>query len=156
MRKIELLLIALFSCLVGSIEFWFAARGIADWYPALVKPPHAPGPWLLGVAWPVLSLLAAWSLVLFVDAARASASLGAGVRLYLMSGVAGIAFCYLFFVRHLLDLAVLAAVLLAGSIVLIIIIARPYSFRATLLLLPHFLWSAALTSLVHQLIRLNR
>jgi len=156
MRKIHYLLIPLFYLLVGGAGCWYTMQGLAVWYPALAKPAHAPAPWFFLLVWPSLFLLAAWSFFLFVDRARGRASFGVGVRLYIMNGVLGAAWCYLFFVRHLLGLAVLAAALLAGSVVLIIIFARPYSFRATLLLLPYFLWSAVLTSLANEIFLLNR
>lgn len=156
MRKIHCLLILLYYFLVAGVVHWFISLGTGGWYQSLAKPDHAPPAWFFPVVWPPVCFAAAWSFCLFVAEARQSASFWTGVRLYIMLGVLSGALSYLFFARQLPGLAVPAAAVLAGIAVLIIIFARAYSFRATLLLLPFFLWAALFASLSYEIFLLNR
>ncbi|GEM_PF-6667876 len=155
MRKLHFL-VPLLYLLAASAALRFTLLGGGYWDGVLAKPAGAPTTWAFALSWPLFYLLAAWSFLLFAGQAAGSASFGAGVRVYLMQAVLGVSFSYLFFVRQLLGPAVLVAAFFAGSIVLAMILARPHSFRATLVALPCFLWGAFLTSLAHEIFQLNR
>ena len=129
--------------------------GLTTWYVPLARAGDVPPGWLLVPGWLASQALAALSCLEFVGRARGSTHFGPGLRLYLAHALLGRAWWYLFFIQRALGPAVLAGAVLAGSVALIIMLARVSSYRAALLMLPVFLWAVFLTVLAHAVFQLQ-
>lgn len=129
--------------------------GLTTWYVPLARAGEAPPGWLIVLGWLASQALAAFSCLEFIGRARGSSHFGPGLRLYLAHGLLGLAWCSLFFIQRALGPAVLAGAVLAGSVALIIMLARISSYRAALLMLPVFLWTVFLTGLSHAVFQLH-
>ncbi len=152
--KIHYLWVPCFYLLVALAGKFFAAQG-AEWYPTLVKPEYTPSGTFIGLVWPAIFILTAYSLITFINEARPSPLFGIVIRLYLVNGIMNAAWSFIFFTAQQLSFAVLAAVAIAGSVCLIMILARAHSYKAAILLLPYFAWSSLGALLSYDIFRLN-
>ncbi|MGH7175183.1 MAG: TspO/MBR family protein [Minisyncoccia bacterium] len=121
------------------------------WYRALLLPAWAPSEFTVAVIWCVLFLLAALSASAIWNhgTSRALSVLYAGNALLVLL------WNYLFFGPHALGLALLVAIILALSLVVLIILAGRVSRRAAWLLAPYLAWLLFALALTHAIYRLN-
>lgn len=154
--RIHYILVPVFYGMIALAGRVFTARGLGLWYETLLKPAYTPPGWLISMVWLGIYFLTALSLISFINAARSSPGFGTVLRLYILNGILNAAWSYIFFVLHLLGPAVLAAAFIAGSVVMIIILARAYAYMACLLLLPYFVWATFATRLAYDIFMLNR
>jgi len=153
--KIYYILPPLFYFLIALAGRWFTAQGINSWYPALVKPVYTPPGGFIGAMWTIVYIFTAISLIVFISRARSSPVFWLVILLYIVNGLLNAFWSYLFFVQHFLGLAVFDAALLAATLTLIMIMARRYSYLASVLLMPYFLWVCSATYLAFDIFRLN-
>ena len=155
MSKLHYLLVPIFYGLVGGLSWVCMVQGQGGWYSLIVKPSYMPAGWLV-VALQLLSFVpACFSLILFVNHAKGTQVFGSVLRLYAVNGLLNVAFSYLFFVQHFIGPAVLVEAFVAGSVVMIMALARPYIYRVVLLLFPCFVWAAYSTYLAYDIFMLN-
>lgn len=156
MKKIHYILVPLFYFLVALAGRIFTAQGVSSWYPTLVKPDYTPPGGLIGAMWTVIYILAAASLIIFINRARHSPVFWSVILLYIINGVLNALWSYLFFTMHFLGAAVFDAALLAATVAFIMMLARRYSYLASVLLMPYFLWVSFATYLAYDIFRLNQ
>ena len=155
MRKIHYILSPLFYFLVALAGRVFTAQGVKTWYPTLVKPEYTPPGSFIGGMWTVIYILAAASLIIFINRARTAPVFWTVILLYIVNGVLNGLWSYLFFTKHYLGWAVFDASLLAVTVALIMILARRSAYLASALLMPYFLWVSFATYLAYDIFILN-
>jgi tryptophan-rich sensory protein len=130
------------------------ATEIGPWYFHLVKPSWQPPDWLFGPAWTTIYILTgtagvrAWRLG---DEVQRRHFMGA----LLLNVVLNIAWSAIFFTARRPDIALLEVVALWLSIVLILLLVRPYSPRSAWLLSPYLVWVGFAAYLNLTVVRLN-
>ena len=130
---------------------------VGPWYRALRKPAWNPPDWLFGPAWTLIYALIGSALVLAWNAPGGSrlqratlvAAAGGNFALNLLWSA-------LFFARRRPDWALVEVVLLWGSIVALMLAARPLSRLGTVLLVPYLAWVTFAALLNGRIVQLNR
>lgn len=129
---------------------------IGDWYRDLKKPALQPPNWLFGPAWTIILGLAAWSAVIAWNAAADDAARTAVVILFATNAVFHALWSPLFFRLRRPDWALIEVVFLWASLVALVVGLWPISPKASLLILPYFLWVSFACWLNYAIVRLNR
>ncbi len=144
----------------GLVTTAVAAAGtlltnLGPWYFDLVKPSWQPPDWLFGPVWTVVFACTAWSGALAWTAADAAAR-PAVAAAYALNGVLNVGWSLLFFTLRRPDWAFIEAFALWGSIVAMIVVARPWSVQAAWLLVPYLVWVSFATVLTRAVSVRNR
>lgn len=113
-----------------------------DWYATLVLPSWTPPELFAATAWGVLFLGAALSMAAFWEAEANHARLRLVSALYAGNAALVLLWNYLFFGIHLLEGALLAAVLVGVSALGIVLFVRKTSRTAAWFLTPYLAWMA--------------
>jgi tryptophan-rich sensory protein len=131
------------------------ATDIGGWYARLDKPAWQPPDWLFGPAWTVIFALAA----LAAAAAWVGAPHARGRRrvlvLFGINAFLNVLWSVLFFARQRPDWALMEVGFLWLSIVVMIVLLRPYSRTAAWLLVPYLAWVTFAAALNSAVVRLN-
>jgi benzodiazapine receptor len=110
------------------------------WYAALVKPALTPPDWIFPVAWTVLYAMiavAGWLLWRHRNADPFGLPI---VGLWVLQLALNAAWSWIFFGLHLTGLALLEIVVLFGTILGVVLLARKISRVASLLMTPYLAW----------------
>jgi tryptophan-rich sensory protein len=129
---------------------------ISVWYKALNKPSWQPPDWLFGPAWTLILGLASWSLYLGLRDAGDRETRLMVIGLFVLNGVANVVWSPLFFKIQRPDWALVEVPFLWLSILAPMLLLRPISGSASLLLLPYLLWVSFAAFLNLTIVRLNR
>jgi tryptophan-rich sensory protein len=133
---------------------WLTKLG--PWYRDLRKPSWQPPDWLFGPVWTLIFVLSAVALVLAWNAPVAAAGDAAWlVGVYLLNGLLNVLWSFLFFRLHRPDWALREVPFLAGSVVLMMIVAGGNSQAAPWLLAPYLAWVSFAFYLNLTIVRLN-
>jgi tryptophan-rich sensory protein len=151
----RLVLIPLFYVAVAGAGRAFTAEGVPGWYGTLTLPPWTPSGAAIGIVWTVIYVLTAISFVLFAVRGSGRATFRPVACLYIANGVINALWSYVFFVKHWLGPAVVHAGAIAATVGVIMVLARPVSRAASLLLMPYLGWSAFATYLAWRIYELN-
>ena len=128
------------TLLMGGLGALATARGVADWYPTLVKPSFNPPNWVFGPVWTTLYLLMAYSMWLVWDA---RGHLRAVTRITFFGMlVANALWSLLFFGLHRPGLALVDLLLYLALLVLWYRQLRAQDLLAARLQWPHLAWVA--------------
>jgi len=133
-----------------------AMTPIGPWYRDLKKPGLQPPNWVFGPAWTVILALAAWSAVLAWQAAVDDAARGRVLVLFGVNALCHLLWSPLFFRLRRPDWALIEVVFLWASLVALIVGLWPIAPRASLLIVPYFLWVSFASWLNWMIVRLNR
>jgi tryptophan-rich sensory protein len=133
----------------------FTAQGLGSWYSSLIKPPYTPPGSLIGTMWTIIFILSAISLILFINRGRSSRIFWLIIGCFVLNGIFNAAWSYLFFAIQLPGAAVIDALCILFTVVLLIILVKPYTLIGSLLLLPYFFWVCFATFLNFMIYRLN-
>ena len=124
---------------------------LADWYPALKKPPWTPPGWVFGPVWTLLYPLIAVAGWRAWREGRARF----GSLAYLLQLALNGAWPWLFFGERRLDLALACIVALCLAILGTIVAFWRVSRGAALLMVPYLLWVGFAAALNHAIWRMN-
>jgi tryptophan-rich sensory protein len=131
-----------------------AATDLGPWYQALAKPTWQPPDWLFGPVWTLIYAMTGLAGVLAWVAAPP-----AGRRRVLLAfsfnALLNVVWSELFFRLRRPDWAVAEVALLWLSILLLMVVVRPYSRRAVWLLVPYLAWVTFAAVLNLAIVRLN-
>ncbi|MGE0009768.1 MAG: TspO/MBR family protein [Candidatus Babeliales bacterium] len=125
--------IALITLLISSL---LSAQGMI-WYHTLALPWYTPPAWAFPIVWNIIYFLTIISAIMFWDVAKNDKEVKI---LFAMNTFLNVLWTYLFFYMHMLGASLAIAVLLECTIVLMMLLMWPTSWRAALLLLPYLLW----------------
>jgi benzodiazapine receptor len=139
--------------LVGGLGAFLT--DLTPWYyRELKKPRWQPPDWLFGPAWSLILALASLSLFLGLRAAPDAASRSTVITLFVLNGLANLAWSPLFFRLQRPDWALYEVPFLWLSILVPMLVLR--SGTASLLLLPYLSWVSFAAYLNLTIVRLNR
>ena len=129
---------------------------IGPWYAALRKPAWNPPNWAFGPAWTIILGLWAWAGYISWQSADDAAGRQAVFVLFAVNAVFHLLWSPLFFKLRRPDWAVIEVAFLWASILAMLVFLRPYSIKATWLLVPYFVWVSFAACLNAAIVRLNR
>jgi tryptophan-rich sensory protein len=139
-------------CFGISVLGGMATRNaLAEWYPALKKPPWTPPEWVFGPVWTFLYPMVAVAGWLAWREGRARF----GPLVYLLQLALNAAWPWLFFAERRPGLALLCIAALCLAIVATIAAFWRLSRRAALLLVPYLAWVSFATALNRAIWRMN-
>lgn len=132
--------------IVGVVALFVGAAGIftvqgEDWYThELVLPPIIPPAWVFHVAWSIIGLCTALSVIITWNTFKRDALFGLIIALFIMNGILHVIHSYVFFVRHDIGNSFWVAAAVESSVLLLMILLWNRSRTAAVLLLPYALW----------------
>jgi tryptophan-rich sensory protein len=139
-------------CFGVSVLGGRAARSaLAEWYPALAKPPWTPPGWVFGPVWTLLYPMVAVAGWLAWREGRARL----GPLVYLLQLALNAAWPWIFFAERRPDLALLCIAALCLAILATIAAFSRLSRGAALLLVPYLAWVVFAAVLNHAIWRMN-
>jgi tryptophan-rich sensory protein len=143
--------------LVVAIVGALLTDSLSTWYKEeLKKPKWQPPDWAFGPAWSVIFVLAAWSFYLGLEDAPTPGSRLLIIALFVLNGLANILWNPLFFRLRRPDWALMETPFLWLSVLAPMLVLRPISGTASLLLLPYLAWVTFAGYLNLTIVRLNR
>lgn len=145
--------VAFVAYLSSTFMFSVSETGTTGWYAALVKPSIAPPDWVFGVVWPVLYLLIALALLLYLDNPPGKPQRRDTLWLFGVNGVLNVIWGVVFF--HSMGWAILVAASLSLTALMLAILFWPFSRLASVLLWPYVVWTAFATLLTYSFWLLN-
>ena len=128
---------------------------IDTWYANLRKPAWQPPNWAFGPAWTIILGLAAWSAVIAWNAAPDDAARRSVIILFAVNAVCHFLWSPLFFRLRRPDWALIEVIFLWASLVALIVGLWPFAPKASLLIVPYFLWVSFASFLNYTIVRLN-
>lgn len=149
------ILIPLFYAGVALAGRTFTARGVSEWYPALVKPSFTPPGPLIGAIWTAIYIFTALAFIIYINRVRESTPVWPVAGLFVLNGVMNALWSYIFFTKHMLGLAVADAACIFLSVGIIMVLAWPKAKATSLLLLPYLLWTGFAAYLAYEIYKLN-
>lgn len=155
MKYIHYIFSPLFYAGVAAAGRYFTAQGVVSWYPTILKPDYTPPGSFIGIMWTIIYVLSALSLIIFINRAKGKVHFIPVIILYVLNGILNAAWSYIFFAKHLIGFAVLDAVLLAITVLLIMALAWRCSRAAAVLLVPYLAWVSFATFLTYDIYRMN-
>ncbi len=145
----------LFYLVVAFVGSYLTRNGQGQWYASLSKPDFTPSGAVIGSAWTIIYVLAALSFIFFLHDGRRDRFFRFGTGLFVFNGIVNALWSFLFFRLHALAWSVIDAGLIALTTILMIVVVRPSSPRAGLLLVPYAAWSCFAAYLNFVIYRLN-
>lgn len=140
------------AILVASIGGWLTDVG--PWYRALNKPSFQPPNWVFGPVWTMLYASIAIAAALAWQRANPEDRTSL-IALFALNAALNVAWSGLFFAMKRPDLALLEIAVLWASTLLLVVVLRPISTTASLLLVPYLLWVSFAAYLNWAIARLN-
>lgn len=141
-----LLVFLIISLGTGAIGSWVTTPAIPGWYASLARPSFTPPDWVFAPVWTTLYVLmavAAWRVW------RAKGANSIEIKLWAVQLVLNLAWSFLFFGLHRIDLALMEI----AALWLVLLVTTLFFFRADrwagLLMLPYLLWVAFAAALTH-------
>jgi len=145
------------AAVVGVAMFGSYFTGMnRDWYHRLAFPTWKPPDWAIPVAWNIIFVLSAVSIILIWNVRPRTGLTYWTMGAFVLNAVINVAWSALFFGNRLILPAVFDAGLLFLSVLLIMVLAWPISRIAALLLIPYAGWVAFATALTWAIYQLNR
>ena len=147
------LIAAAVAVVIGTLGGVLTDTG--PWYQELKKPSWQPPDWLFGPAWTLILALASWSLYLGLKNAPGWGSRALILGLFALNGVANLGWSPLFFRLQRPDWALWEVPLLWLAILIPMLVLRPISGTASLLLVPYLCWVSFAAFLNWTIVRIN-
>lgn len=138
--KWNYLIIALMVVLVSVAGSLVTETGMS-WYDNLNLPALTPPDFVFGVAWTIIYILTAWSVILFWNhALPRDIRFWFTVWLLVLNGVLNVLWSFLFFGEHLIGASLLCIGAIWLSLAALVWLIWPIVRRSAYLLLPYFFW----------------
>lgn len=126
-----------------------------DWYETINLPDFTPSGYVIGTVWTIIFILAAISALIVWNRFPRGRRFNWIIGVFLVNAFLNVFWSYLFFGEHLLGLAIWEAGILAFSVALLIVVLRPFSRLAAILLYPYLFWVVFATYLTYTVWTLN-
>ena len=152
--KLNYVIIPLITVLVAWTGSQFTRSGM-DWYETLDVPSFTPPGWFIGTVWTILYVLAALSALIVWNSFSRTMRFHWIVGLFLANAFLNAFWCYLFFARHLIGVALGEMILLFGTVAALIVLIYPRSRPAAILLVPYGVWVGFASFLTIAIWRMN-
>ena len=152
--KLNYFIIPLIVFLVAFTGSLITSGGM-DWYKTINLPVWTPPGSVIGIAWTIIFILSAISALIVWNRFPRGRRFSWIFIIFGINALLNIFWSYLFFDKHLLNFALWEAGFLFISVVLLIILIRPVSRLAAILLYPYAIWGAFATYLTYTVWMLN-
>ena len=119
---------------------FLTSLSVDAWYQGLAKPPFTPPGWAIGAIWTVLYLLMGISLFLVLEAGTGRPDARQGISFFAIQLSLNVIWSLLFFGLRSPLLALVALVLLWGSVAMTLSMFLKVSRPAAYLLVPYLAW----------------
>ncbi len=156
--KPNYIIIPLITILTSVTGSFFTSQGM-DWYKTINLPAWTPEGSFIGGVWTTIFILTTISaLIVWNKSSKTpfNKRLRRIIIIFIANAALNVFWSFLFFTSHLIGLAVLEAVLLDISVIILIILIWPISKLASILLLPYAGWVAFATYLTYVIWTLNK
>ena len=133
----------------------FATSRGMDWYDQINLPEWTPSGDIIGIAWTLIFIMAAYSAILFWNKGYGNRKFRITIALFLLNGALNALWSFLFFGLHFVGAAILEMIALEISTVCLLVLVRPTSRLASILLYPYAIWVAFAAYLAYSILMLN-
>ena len=151
--KLNYIVIPLITIAVSSAGGFLTGGGM-DWYRTINLPEWTPSGAIIGSVWTIIFILAAMAALMVFNSEKAKLK-SALAAAFLINAFLNVFWSFLFFNQHFIGAAVFEAALLGVSVLALIVLIRPISRWASLLLYPYFIWVCFATYLTYVVWTLN-
>jgi tryptophan-rich sensory protein len=152
--KIYFIIIPLIVFIVALSGSLITSRGM-DWYNQINLPAWTPAGSVIGIIWTLIFILTAISAILFWARGFRNRKFWTVIILFLVNGILNSLWSFLFFGAHLIGASILEMIVLEITIIFLIILIKPTSKLASVLLYPYAIWVAFATYLAYSTLILN-
>jgi len=152
--KLNYIIIPLIVFLVAFAGSLITSGGM-DWYKTINLPAWTPPGSVIGAVWTTIFILSAISALIVWNRFPRGRRFSWIFIIFIINALLNIFWSYLFFGKNLLDFAFWEAGFLFISVVLLVILIRPVSRLAAILLYPYAIWVAFATYLTYAAWMLN-
>ena len=146
--KPNYLLIPLMTVATALGGSWITNQGMS-WYKIINLPAWTPAGSVIGVVWTIIFVLATISALLVYNLVPKGKKRRQVMYAFLVNAILNVLWSALFFGWHLVGLAIIEAVVLALSVLVLIIMIRLKSRAAAIMLYPYFAWVCFATYLTY-------
>ena len=153
--KPNYLLIPLATVVTALGGSWITDRGM-NWYRAINLPAWTPAGSIIGAVWTVLFVLATIAALLIYNLIPKGKKRRQIMWAFLANAVLNVLWSGLFFGWHLSGWAIIEAMVLALSVLVLIILIWPKSKAAAVMLMPYFAWVCFAAHLTYSVWLLNK
>lgn len=155
MKIIQYILIPLAIALTAFIGGKITSVGM-DWYKSINIPSWTPPGSVIGIVWTIIFILTAISAIIFWNKVPLGNVFYWILGFFIANLLLNILWSALFFGLHYIGLAVIEALVLDLSVIVIMVLLYPFSKLASMLLLPYAVWTAFASYLTYSVWFLNR
>jgi tryptophan-rich sensory protein len=141
---------------VGGLSGFATARGVATWYPTLIKPPFNPPAWVFGPVWTVLYIMMGAAAFLVWRQGLTSEGVKPALTVFAIQLSLNGLWSILFFGMQAPGWALIEICALWLAIIATVVLFRRVSPAAGTLMLPYWAWVSFATVLNASLWWLNR
>jgi len=137
--KLNYFIIPSIAILVSTLGRYFTAQGMF-WYQTLSLPWFIPPAWLFSIVWTTIFSLTTAAVVIVWNRFNNEPRYCLIIGLFTVNSVLNVLWSYIFFVQQKIGLALLDAIALEISVLLLIAFIWPISRSVAYLLVPYALW----------------
>lgn len=151
--KINYFLIPIITILTSFFGSLITGAGM-EWYKTIKIPDFAPPGYVIGIVWTTIFILSTISALISWNKTQGDLKKKIGI-LFLANALLNIFWSFVFFYKHFIGWAIIEAVILGLSVLLLIYFIRPVSKIASTLLFPYAIWVFFASYLTFEIWRLN-
>lgn len=155
-RYVFIPLVVILVALIGGA---FTSNGMEWLNTELFKPKFMPPSWAFGVAWNIIFLCVAISVIVAWKKMKGKINMAKGaytvIYLLVLNALLNVGWCYMFFEAHLLLPSLIEMAVLQVTNILLMIFLWKFSKISSLLFLPYVLWLFAAFYLNYMYVVLN-
>lgn len=163
MKKLNFIIIPLIAVATAVFGGWLTGLGMG-WYKTINLPDWTPPGQFIGIVWTIIFTLTAISAIIVWNKSERTKKFKWTIGLFIVNIFFNVGWSFIFFVRHQIVYAILDALVLWLSVLLLIIYIRSIAkkqnqsllYMAYMLLLPYLIWTAFATYLTYAVWSLNR
>jgi len=126
-----------------------------DWYNNLELPAYTPDGSIIGIIWTIIFILLFLSISIYYNRAFRNKRFYFVLILFVVNGILNALWSFLFFGAHLIGAAILEMIILEITTISLIILIRPTSKLASILLYLYAIWVGFATILAYNILTLN-
>ncbi|MCX6738269.1 MAG: tryptophan-rich sensory protein [Candidatus Parcubacteria bacterium] len=152
--KLYLIVIPLITLIVALSGSLVTNRGM-DWYNQINLPVWTPSGGIIGMVWTLIFVLTTISAILFWSRGFRNKKFWIVISLFVANGILNALWSFLFFGLHLIGASILEMIVLEITTIFLIILIKPTSKLASILLYPYAIWVAFATYLAYSTLILN-
>lgn len=153
--KLNYFIIPLITVLAALSGSWLTSSGMS-WYKKIIIPSLAPSGSIIGAVWTIIFILSAISALIVWNKSPHDGRFWWIIGIFILNAILNVLWSYLFFNRHLIGSAILEAAALGVTACILIVLIRPISQGASLLLVPYAGWTIFATYLNYLIWNLNK